>query len=654
MWFDYAHIEQVLECTQQLANRNTTRSSQVNNLDLSWVNLPEEINSLLTKAPSIILANTVDDLHDIACVDPQTQELTVKYTLPDGREVVEAEVVRVKNGVSANYTEAYMRRRDPNCMLIADEKPSDKTIYSEIFGEKFGKTRQETLDWLAEQDLAVFAFPLGQEDIESDAIAICPRNAAFFALGLGMLQGVTDTRTLDREFNPKTVIFVAPPFRHTHFDGKQVVVHNRSELHEIFAYNLYPGPSAKKGVYGALIHKGTDEGWVTAHCSTVQVITPYDNVITFMHEGASGGGKSEMLQQPHRMNDGRLLIGRNTITGEERFIEIPRTCELNPVCDDMGLCHPEYQKGNGKLGLRDAEDSWFMRVDHIKKYGDEPGLESITCQPKVPLLFFNIDTVKGGTSLLWEHIEDEPGVPCPNPRVVVPRHIVPNIVDKSVSVDIRSFGVRTPPCTAENPSYGIMGIMHILPPALAWLWRLVAPRGYANPSIVDTGIMSSEGVGSYWPFATGRRVDQANLLLQQFIDCPETKYILSPNQHVGAWETSFMPQWLARDYLARRGLAKFAPEQLAEARCSILGYALRKMRIEGASIRSWFLRPETQPEVGEEGYDKGAKILTDFFHDQIKKFLHPELSPLGKDIIECCLDNGSVSQYASLLDHAKN
>jgi len=46
--------------------------------------------------------------------------------------------------------------------------------------------------------------------------------------------------------------------------------------------------------------------------------------------------------------------------------------------------------------------------------------------------------------------------------------------------------------------------------------------------------MSSEGVGSYWPFATGRRVVQANLLLEQFRQSPSTRYILVPNQHIGS------------------------------------------------------------------------------------------------------------------------
>jgi hypothetical protein len=111
---------------------------------------------------------------------------------------------------------------------------------------------------------------------------------------------------------------------------------------------------------------------------------------------------------------------------------------------------------------------------------------------------------------------------------------VPGVVHEPVTVDIRSYGVRTPPCTREQPSYGILGLFHILPPALAWLWRLVAPRGHANPSIVDSGGMSSEGVGSYWPFATGRRVDQVNLLLDQVERTRKVRYILCPNQHVGA------------------------------------------------------------------------------------------------------------------------
>jgi hypothetical protein len=250
---------------------------------------------------------------------------------------------------------------------------------------------------------------------------------------------------------------------------------------------------------------------------------------------------------------------------------LPRGCALRPVTEDMALCHPSLQKGDGTLTLMDAEDAWFVRVNHIDRYGVDPYLEECTVEPSAPLLFLNIDAKPESTALIWEHIEDKPGVLCPNPRVVIPRQNVADVVDGAVRVDIRSFGVRTPPCTGDTPTYGIIGLFHLLPPALAWLWRLTAPRGHDNPSIVQTDGMTSEGVGSYWPFATGRRVDKANLLLQQIADTPCVRYGLCPNQHIGAWRVGFMPQWVMREYLARRGGAGFTREQIVPARCPLLG-----------------------------------------------------------------------------------
>jgi len=338
------------------------------------------------------------------------------------------------------------------------------------------------------------------------------------------------------------------------------------------------------------------------------------------------------------------------VTDDSRYLPLPRGCELHPVTDDMALCHPSYQKdGSKKLTLMDAETAWFLRVNHISHYGTDPHLEKLCTEPPEPLLFLNIDAVPDSTALIWEHTEDEPGKPCPNPRVVVHRDIVPNIVRNPVTVDVRSFGVRCPPCTREHPTYGIIGLFHILPPALAWLWRLVAPRGHGNPSIVDTEGMSSEGVGSYWPFATGRKVDQANLILHQIRETTETLFILCPNQHIGAWEVGFAPQWVAREYLARRGPAPFAPETLRAARCPLLGYTRHTIQVEGQQIGHWFLQVETQPEVGEEAYDKGAQQLTDFFHKQVSQFLEDDLDPLGKQIIEACLDGAELDAYEQLM-----
>jgi hypothetical protein len=161
--------------------------------------------------------------------------------------------------------------------------------------------------------------------------------------------------------------------------------------------------------------------------------------------------------------------------------------------------------------------------------------------------------------------------------------------------------------------------------------------------------MGSEGVGSYWPFATGLRVDQANLLLEQFRETKDVDYILIPNQHVGAWKVGFMPQWIAREYLARKGNAKFRADQLVPARSPLLGWALESLMVEGTTIPYWFLQVDKQADVGAEAYDAGARILRDFFEEHLKKFERGGLHPLGRRIITCFRQGGTVDDFAELI-----
>jgi hypothetical protein len=615
------------------------------------ITLPHDVIDVLDNCVGYTLFNSIEELQDAAVGGKGNISYEVNYDIPDKGVYTEAIVHKVTNGISANYTEPYMRRRDPDTMVIADNFPTDKELFKDRFGYEFDSLKKETYDWLKSQELAVFFYFAGRENIGVGGIAICPANAGFFAMGLAMLQVMMPIDSLTSDFKIDSVLYVAPTFRHTHFNGKQIVVHNRTTTrHEIFAYNLYPGPSAKKGLYGALLTKGEREGWVTTHCSTVQAVSPYDNITTFMHEGASGGGKSEMLQHIIRETNGQVLIGKNTVTGESRLINIPLFSSFNPVTDDMGMCPQSIQKNNGKLSVIDAENSWFIRVDGVNEYGDDPSLEKITLNPSKPLLFLNIKTHPGGTALIWDHIEDAPGKRCPNPRVVLPRDIVPNVVGTAVSVDVRSFGVRTPPSSLENPNYGIIGMFHILPPALAWLWRLVSPRGHANPSIIGGGTgMGSEGVGSYWPFAAGKRVEHANMLLEQIKNTPNTMFTLVPNQYIGIWKVGFKPQLFMREYLTRRGNAKLRKDQYQGARCPLLGYELNYLTIEGVKIPSRFLQVYKQPEMEKSGYDQGAEKLFDFFKQELPQYLTPELDPKGREIIEACLNGASVEDYERIL-----
>jgi hypothetical protein len=625
-------------------------SQLISQLEKAGITLPEELLNLLSSCKSYTVFDTVDQLAIAAVGGKDNNTFEVSYDIPGQGVVTEAIVHRVSNGIAANFTESYMRRRDPDTMAIADDFPTDKELFEGKFGYKFDSLKEETFEWLKGQDLAVFLYFAGRENIGVGGIAIAPVNAAFFAMALAMLQVMVPTTEIPANFNIDSIIYVAPTFRHTHFDGKQIVVHNRIEdRHEIFAYNLYPGPSAKKGLYGALLTKGEKEGWITAHCSTVQAVSPYDNITTFMHEGASGGGKSEMLQHIIREPNGQVLIGTNTITDERRLINLPLFSSFNPVTDDMAMCHPSFQLGNGKLRVMDAENSWFIRVDGVKEYGDDPTLEKITLKPSTPLLFLNIKSHPDSTVLIWDHIEDVPGKTCPNPRVILPRNIVPNVIGHAVSVDVRSFGVRTPPSSMEDPNYGIIGMFHLLPPALGWLWRLVSPRGHANPSIIGGTGMGSEGVGSYWPFATGKMVHHANMLLEQIISTPETRFTLVPNQYIGVWKVGFKPQLMMREYLTRRGNARLRKDQYQPARCPLLGYELNFLTIEGAKIPSRFLQVYKQPEVEKKGYDEGAEKLYNFFKEELAQYLTPDLHEKGREIIEACLRGATVAEYEALI-----
>ena len=384
--------------------------------------LPKELSAIVDCSPSVIVPESKETLYELIFGNEHTNRIDVVYDV-EGRPVHEADVVRCKNGAVVNYTEDYMRRRDPDCMRIADDQPTDKPKFKDVYGNSFDDVRKETFHWLSTQELILVPFKAGGYDHGYEAALVCPRNAAFFAFAMSQLQAFVNVREM-KKFTPRAIIYVAPPFRHTVFNGKQVVVHNRShDLHEIFSYNLYPGPSAKKGVYSVLLDIGEQEGWVTAHASAARIITPYENEMVMMHEGASGGGKSELLQDVRRESDGRVLVGVNTISGTHHYISMSDTCTIQPVTDDMAICHPDLQPGNGKLAVADGEDGWFVRVDGITEYGCDPLYERITIHTKEPLIFFNLDGVPDATCLLWEHTLDSTGKTCSNPRVIIPRRI---------------------------------------------------------------------------------------------------------------------------------------------------------------------------------------------------------------------------------------
>src|SRR5579862_9512238 len=148
--------------------RSGVRHSVAARPDWHRYNPPEDAAAVLAGCPNLFVANTTTELVDAACGSKESNFFEVAYEVPGKGRVLEATVARVRNGICANYTEAYMRRRDPNCMFIADDEPTDKPRFKDNFKTDFEPLRRETLEWLKSQPLTMFGFSAGQSDIGVD------------------------------------------------------------------------------------------------------------------------------------------------------------------------------------------------------------------------------------------------------------------------------------------------------------------------------------------------------------------------------------------------------------------------------------------------------------------------------------------------------
>ena len=146
--------------------------------------LPEDLHAALQKCRSIAYIETQEELDELVFGPTHSSRYDVVYNIVGNGTVKEAEVIRCKNGASVNFMEDYMRRRDPNSMVISDEFPTDKPRFQERFGYPFSKARQETMDWLSEQRVIMLPFKAGDPAHGYDSLLVCPANAAFFALAL--------------------------------------------------------------------------------------------------------------------------------------------------------------------------------------------------------------------------------------------------------------------------------------------------------------------------------------------------------------------------------------------------------------------------------------------------------------------------------------
>lgn len=101
-----------------------------NKIQEKGIQMPHEVLDLIKGAKSVNLYERVEDLALAAAGGEGSNLFEVKYEISGKGWITEAIVHRTSNGISVNYPEPYMRRRDPDTMVIADDLPTDKPRFS--------------------------------------------------------------------------------------------------------------------------------------------------------------------------------------------------------------------------------------------------------------------------------------------------------------------------------------------------------------------------------------------------------------------------------------------------------------------------------------------------------------------------------------------
>ena len=110
-----------------------------------------------------------------------------------------------------------------------------------------------------------------------------------------------------------------------------------------------------------------------------------------------------------------------------------------------------------------------------------------------------------------------------------------------------------------------------------------------------------------------------------------------------------MGEWVSREYLARHIGDGEARSTLVPARCALFGYALDEMKLDGQYRPSDLPAPRDAVEARHRGLRRRRedphRLLQGAGHAVSSR---DDLDPLGRQIIECCLHDGTLDDYLAL------
>lgn len=163
---------------------------------------PKELEEALNNSPSVIVPDTKEMLYDLIFGNESTNRIDVLYDV-NGETKKEVDVVRCKNGAVVNYTEDYMRRRDPDCMRIADSMPTDKPRFKDVYGYDFKVLKKDTFQWLGKTGTDPGALYGRRRKVRIRSRTGMPEKRGLFCLCPVSAAGICKRRKMWRNLNRK-------------------------------------------------------------------------------------------------------------------------------------------------------------------------------------------------------------------------------------------------------------------------------------------------------------------------------------------------------------------------------------------------------------------------------------------------------------------
>ena len=302
--------------------------------------LPRDLETILNNSPSIIIPKTEEMLYDLIFGNGSTKQIDVSYDV-NGTLVKEADVVRCKNGAVVNYAEDYMRRRDPDCMRIGDDKPTDKPRFQDVYGYDFNTLKVDTYKWLARQELILVPFMAGGYEYGYQALLVCPRNAAFFAFALSQLQAFVCAKDITTSSPVPSCMWLLPSVTLTSTASRCAYTTGWTTATRSLPTTCIPAPPPRRAF--------------TAFCWT----------LASRRAGLLAHATRRQDRDPIRKRDGHDARGRFR-RRQERAAAGCAPCAGRPRAAG-------HQSGNRRPGLP-AHERYLYHLSGYRRYGHLPSL----------------------------------------------------------------------------------------------------------------------------------------------------------------------------------------------------------------------------------------------------------------------------------------